>query len=41
MADFENLLNQYTRKDDPKVHGVLAKCIDKDGQSFQLCFWCL
>ncbi|TVY18142.1 Acyltransferase LovD [Lachnellula arida] len=31
MSEFDFLLAQYTKKGNPKVHGVLAKCIDKNG----------
>ncbi|KAJ4303021.1 hypothetical protein N0V90_001912 [Kalmusia sp. IMI 367209] len=32
MSDFDKLLADYTRKEDPKIHGVIIKCVGKDGQ---------
>ena len=31
MYDFQSVLDQYTSKDNPKIHGVLAKCVDGTG----------
>lgn len=31
MSDFDKLLENYTTKGNAKVHGVLAKCVDKEG----------
>lgn len=32
-SDFDRLLAELTKKGDPKVHGVLMKCVDKNGAS--------
>ncbi|KIW00076.1 uncharacterized protein PV09_08418 [Verruconis gallopava] len=32
MSDFATLLNEYTRRDSPRIHGILAKCYDKNGK---------
>ncbi|KAF7187467.1 Acyltransferase calJ [Pseudocercospora fuligena] len=32
MADFNTLLTEYTNKEEPVVHGVLTKCVDKNGK---------
>ena len=31
MASFDDLLKEYTEKGNAKVHGVIAKCVDKEG----------
>ncbi|KAL6230659.1 hypothetical protein BDW75DRAFT_60265 [Aspergillus navahoensis] len=31
MSDFDALLAEYTNKEDPKVHGVICKCVDRNG----------
>lgn len=31
MSDFDALLADYTRKGAPKVHGLICKCVDKNG----------
>lgn len=31
MSDFDTLLADYTRKENPKVHGVICKCVDGNG----------
>ncbi|KAL4994458.1 beta-lactamase/transpeptidase-like protein [Aspergillus recurvatus] len=31
MSDFDALLAEYTNKENPKVHGVICKCVDRDG----------
>lgn len=31
MSDFDALLADYTSKENPKVHGVICKCVDKHG----------
>ncbi|CAI6252374.1 unnamed protein product [Periconia digitata] len=31
-TDFDVLLSEYTQKETPKVHGVIAKCVDKNGK---------
>jgi CubicO group peptidase (beta-lactamase class C family) len=32
MSDFDTLLANYTEKGNAKVHGVLAKCVDRSGK---------
>lgn len=31
MSDFDALLAEYTSKENPKVHGVICKCVDRHG----------
>lgn len=31
MSNFDRLLHDYTTKGKAKVHGVLVKCVDKEG----------
>ena len=35
MSEFETLLAEYVTKDNPKVHGVIAKVVDGKGMSLQ------
>ncbi|RDW64557.1 serine hydrolase domain-containing protein [Aspergillus mulundensis] len=32
MSDFDALLAEYTNKENPKVHGAILKCVDKNGK---------
>lgn len=40
MSDFDALLAEYTNKENPKAHGVICKCVDRNGMSlaFITCF---
>lgn len=33
-SEFDDLLAEVTKKDDLKIHGVLIKCIDKNGEFY-------
>lgn len=33
MSEFDRLVEEYTKKGGASVHGVMAKCVDKNGGS--------
>lgn len=33
MSTFDQLVKEYTKKGEASVHGLMAKCVDKNGQS--------
>lgn len=38
MAEFDRLAEEYTKKGEASVHGLMAKCVDKHGQSLSITF---